>query len=37
MNNLIKIFDGEARVVDRDPWEIQEDSDASVADNRIVV
>lgn len=36
MNNLIEIVEGEAKVVDRDPWDIQEDSDASVADNRIV-
>jgi uncharacterized protein (DUF934 family) len=36
MNNLIKIVDGEARVAERDPWVIQDDSDATLADNRIL-
>ncbi|GGO75984.1 hypothetical protein GCM10011348_02110 [Marinobacterium nitratireducens] len=36
MNNLIRIVDGEARVVERDPWQIRDDSDATVADYGIL-
>lgn len=36
MNNLIKIVDGKAMVVERDPWEIQDDGDATIADYRIL-
>ncbi|NVK41535.1 MAG: DUF934 domain-containing protein [Oceanospirillaceae bacterium] len=36
MNNLIKIVEGEARVVERDPWEIRDADDATVTDNSIL-
>jgi uncharacterized protein (DUF934 family) len=36
MNNLIRIVEGEARVVERDPWEIRDDRDATVTDNSIL-